>query len=128
MIGVSRRVQVFASTRPTDLRKSFDTLMRLVIDDLGRDPLSGDLHLFVNARCSRAKVIYWDGTGVCLFSKRLERGRFAAPWQRTTDGTITMTMSELALFLEGSKFVFIGSLAPEQVEPNRVATRDLTVR
>ena len=126
MIGVGRRVQVFASTRPTDLRKSFDTLMRLVIDELGRDPLSGDLHLFVNARCSRAKVIYWDGTGLCLFSKRLEKARFAAPWKRATDGVITMTMSELSLFLEGSQLVFIGALSPDEVEPNRVVKRVLS--
>jgi transposase len=126
-IGSTRRFSVFASTTPTDMRKSFDSLARVVIDELGRDPMSGDLYLFVNARCTRAKVLHWDGTGLGLYIKRLEKGRFAAPWQRAHDGSITMTASELGLFLEGSKLVFFGSLSPEQVEPNKVVTRALSV-
>jgi transposase len=90
--------------------------------------MSGDLFLFTNARLSRAKVLFWDGTGLCIFQKRLERGRFAAPWARGDDGVLTMTSSELALFLEGSKLVFIGALSPEEVEPKRVATKALSVR
>jgi transposase len=127
MIGAGRRIRVFASTRPTDMRKSFDTLSQVVISELGGDPLSGDVYLFVNARCTRAKCLLWDGTGLCIYQKRLERNRFAAPWKRTTDGTIAMTMSELALFLEGSKLVFIGSLSPDEIEPHRVVTKPLLV-
>ena len=128
MIMTGRRGNVFASTRPTDLRKSFDTLSHLVIADLGQDPLSGDVFLFVNSRCTRAKALLWDGTGLCIFSKRLERGRFAAPWQRTKDGVIKMSTSELALFFEGSQLVFMGALSPDEVEPKRVATKELAVR
>jgi transposase len=47
---------------------------------LGRDPLDGDLFLFVAKNRRQAKVIYWDGTGLCIFAKRLEQGRFGAPW------------------------------------------------
>jgi transposase len=128
IFGAGRRVRVFASTRPIDLRKSFDTLSQVVMGELGGDPLSGDVYLFVNARCTRAKALLWDGTGLCIYAKRLERGHFAAPWKRSTDGMITMSMSELALFFEGSKLVFVGALSPEEVEPARVATKSLTVR
>ena len=128
MIGTGRRVAVFASTKPCDMRKSFDTLSHLVIAELGQDPLSGDVFLFVNSRCTRAKALLWDGTGLCVYSKRLERGRFAAPWQRAKDGVIKMTTSELALFFEGSQLVFMGALSPDEVEPKRVATKSLAVR
>ena len=128
MIGTGRRVAVFASTKPCDMRKSFDTLSHLVVAELGQDPLSGDIFLFVNSRCTRAKAILWDGTGLCVYSKRLEKGRFAAPWQRVKDGVIKMTTSELALFFEGSQLVFMGALSPDEVEPKRVATKSLAVR
>ena len=124
----TRRARVFASTQPTDLRKSFDTLAHLVRSVLGQDPLSGDYFLFVNERCTRAKVLLWDGTGLCIYQKRLEKGRFAAPWERSDDGAVIMTSSELALFLEGSRLVFVAPLSPEEVEPKRVATRELLVR
>ena len=128
MIGEDLRLRVYARTSPTDMRKSFDTLSAIVTQELGRDPLSGDLFLFVNARCRSAKVLLWDGTGLCVFHKRLERGHFAAPWRRSTDGAITMSRSELQLFLEGSQLVFVGALSPEHVEPNRVTTKALVVR
>lgn len=126
--ALARRVKVYCSTTPTDMRKSFDTLGHLVKAEMGRDPLSGEFYLFLNKRCTRAKVLFWDGTGLCIFLKRLERGRFAAPWDRADDGVLTMTTTELTLFLEGSKLVFIGPLSPDEVEPKRVATRELVVR
>lgn len=128
MIGGEGRVRVYARAAPTDMRKSFDTLAALVTQELGRDPLSGDLFLFVGARCRSAKVLFWDGNGLCVFSKRISRGRFAAPWKRSADGAIVMSRSELALFLEGSQLVFVGALSPAEIEPNRVATRSLAVR
>ena len=128
MITADSRVRVYARAVPTDMRKSYDTLAALVTQELGRDPLSGDLFLFVGARCRSAKVLLWDGTGLCVFSKRLARGRFAAPWKRSTEGTVSMSRSELQLFLEGSQLVFVGALSPAEVEPKRVATKSLIVR
>ena len=58
---------------PADLRKGFDDLSALVSQGLGRDPLSGDCYLFANATRKRAKVLLWDGTGLCIYAKRLER-------------------------------------------------------
>lgn len=122
MIFGNRRVRVFACAAPTDLRKSFDTLAERVRSELDQDPLSGDLYLFVNARRNRAKVLLWDGTGLCIYMKRLEKGRFAAPWRSGDGETIRMSSSELALFLDGSPLVFVGRLTPPEVHEETVAT------
>lgn len=113
MIGSTRQVTVYAYARQVDMRKSFDTLAVLVRNELGRDVLSGDVFVFVGKTRRRAKVLYWDGTGLCLFAKRLEKGRFAAPWQARTEGALRWTMSELSLFLEGSELVGRIALSPE---------------
>jgi transposase len=81
----------------------------LVESTLGHDVTAGQLYLFVARNRKRAKVLVWDGTGLCIYMKRLERGRFIAPWQRESS---TMTMSELALFLEGSVALKSASLSP----------------
>lgn len=117
MIGSTRQVAVYAYAGPVDMRKSFDTLAVIVRRELGRDVLSGDVFVFVGKTRRRAKVLYWDGTGLCLFAKRLEKGRFAAPWQRRTDGPLRWTMSELSLFLEGSDLVGRIQLSPEPWVP-----------
>lgn len=77
VLGTTRAVGVFAYPRPTDLRKGYDGLFGLVKTGLGRDPLSGELYLFVNKRRDACKVLVWGGTGLCVFQKRLARGRFA---------------------------------------------------
>ena len=76
MIGLSRRVRVFAYTRPVDMRKQYDGLYALVVAELKADPLSGNLFPFTNRRRR-------DGTGLCLYQKRLGRGRFAVLARRT---------------------------------------------
>ena len=115
MIGSTRSLRVFASTRPTDMRKGFDGLYGVVERELGRDPLSGDLFLFVSRDRRRAKVLLWDGTGLCMYAKRLERGRFATLWSDEESFEIALTMSELQLFLEGSKLVGKVKVSPEQL-------------
>jgi len=112
MIGSTRQLSVYAYGAPVDLRKGFDGLSTLVSQGLGRDPLSGDLFLFVNRDRQRAKVLLWDGTGLCIYAKRLERGRFACLWRRDGSATLRLTMSELALFLEGSTLVGKVALSP----------------
>jgi len=112
VIGSTRQVSVHAFAAPADMRKSFDTLSLLVTQGLGRDVLSGDLFLFVSRNRRRAKVLYWDGTGLCVFAKRLEKGRFAAPWERGNGEGLRLTVSELALLLEGSEIVGKMSLSP----------------
>jgi transposase len=113
VIGSTRQVAVFAFGGPIDMRKGFDGLAAVVTQDLGRDPLSGDVFLFVNRTRKRAKVLLWDGTGLCIYAKRLEQGRFACLWRETAGDTVRLTMSELALFLEGSLLVGRVKLSPD---------------
>lgn len=117
MIGSTRRVSVYVYTAPTDMRKNYDSLAALVSEGLGKDLCSGDLFVFVGKTRKRAKVLYWDGTGLCLFAKRLEKGRFRAPWEWTSKDRIIWTTTELALFLEGSEMVGRVSLSPEPLLP-----------
>ena len=112
MIGTSRHVGVWAHSQPTDLRKGFDGLAGLVERELGQDVVAGDLYLFVNRRRTMAKVLAWDGTGLCIYSKRLEGGRFACPWRDASSPSLRLTMSELQLFLEGSQLVGRVDLSP----------------
>ena len=118
ILTTSRAVRVFAYPEPVDLRNGYDGLFGLVKQGLGRDPLSGDLFLFINARRKGCKVLIWDGTGLCIFQKRLERGRFASLWPEQADGNVvTLTSSELALFIEGCELVGRRKLSPSIVVP-----------
>jgi transposase len=105
-------VTVYAYAEPVDMRKGFDGLSALVTEGLHRDPLNGDVYIFVSRDRVRAKVLQWDGTGLCIYAKRLERGRFARLWGDDGDAPITLTVSELDLFLEGSTIVGRIALSP----------------
>jgi transposase len=107
-----RRVSVYALAQPTDMRKGFDGLSALVTQGLQRDPLSGDVFIFVSRDRVRAKTLHWDGTGLCVYAKRLERGRFARLWSDASDAPLTLTVSELDLFLDGSTLVGRVPLSP----------------
>ena len=115
MIGTTRNVRVYAYGKATDMRKGYEGLSALVREKLKSDPMSGDLYLFVNARRKRAKVLLYDGTGMCIYMKRLDKNRFACPWRRAEGDTLKLTMSELSLFLEGSELVFFRPLSPEPI-------------
>jgi transposase len=116
ILSTSRALRVFAYPEAVDLRNGYDGLFGLVKQGLGRDPLSGDLFLFVNARRTSCKVLVWDGTGLCIFQKRLERGRFASLW-RDGGSVVTLTSSELALFIEGCELVGHRKLSPAAIVP-----------
>lgn len=110
-----RRVTVYAYGAPVDMRKGFDGLSALVAHRLQHDPLSGDVYLFLSRDRVRTKVLHWDGTGLCVYAKRLERGRFASLWRDEGDAPITLTVSELDLFLDGSTLVGRRALAAPAV-------------
>ena len=121
MILGTRSVRVFAHAAPVDLRKGFDGLYGLVVSQLGRDPLSGDCFLFTGRSRTRAKVLLYDGTGLCLYHKRLEQGRFAPLWEHAEAGALELTLSELALYLEGSRAVGRMQLSPAKILPRLLA-------
>jgi len=122
VITLPRTVRVWAYGKPTDLRKGYNGLVGLVEKELGRDPMSGDLFLFVSGRRRGCKVLLWDGTGLCIFMKRLERGRFADLWR---DGaTVKLTSTELALFIEGCALVGRQALSPTEITSKSLAVFD----
>lgn len=128
MIGSTRNLAVWACPEPIDLRNGYDGLSAIVASKLRRDPLSGDCYLFTNRTRTRAKVLLWDGTGLVIYQKRLEQGRFAALWQRERGGVVELTMSELALFLEGSRAMERVKLSPARFEMGAVTPPRQKVR
>ncbi len=103
MIGPTGSVRVMVATRPVDFRKGADGLAALVRETMGADPSSGAVYVFRAKRTDRVKLVYWDGTGVCLFAKRLEDGRFR--WPKVEDGVVRLTAAQLSALLEGLDWV-----------------------
>ena len=99
MIGPTGAVRVMVATRPVDFRKGAEGLAALVRETMGADPFSGAVYVFRAKRADRIKLVFWDGTGVCLFAKRLEEGRFS--WPRIEDGVVRLTAAQLSALLEG---------------------------
>ncbi len=99
MIGPTGAVRVMVATRPVDFRKGADGLAALVREMMGADPFSGAVYVFRAKRADRVKLVYWDGTGVCLFAKRLEDGDFR--WPKVQDGVLRLTAAQLSALLEG---------------------------
>ena len=92
-------VRIFVCTAPVDLRHGFDRLAQTARERVGTDPMSGGaLFVFANKRATRIKVLWFDGQGLCLFAKRLEKGRFV--WPPIVDGALTLTPAQLALLIE----------------------------
>src|SRR5467141_1655899 len=83
------------------MRKGFEGLHGLVRDHLGQDPLSGHLFLFTNKTKTRLKALVWDGSGLWVCAKRLERGRFRWPAANEKQRSVTMRAAELAMLVNG---------------------------
>ena len=99
MIALPPNVHVWLACGHTDLRRGFDGLASLAQNHLSKDPFSGQLLVFRGRRGDLIKVLWWDGQGLCLFSKRLERGRFV--WPSPADGKVVITPAQLGMLLEG---------------------------
>ena len=99
MIGPTGAVRVMVATKPVDFRKGAEGLAALVREEMGADPFCGAVYVFRAKRADRVKLIFWDGTGVCLFAKRLEDGEFR--WPNIQDGVMRLTAAQLSALLEG---------------------------
>lgn len=99
MIPVPAGIRVWLAAGHTDMRKGFDGLALLVQESLKRDPHDGQLFVFRGKRGDLIKVLWHDGQGMCLFAKRLERGRFI--WPVTNGEAVTITAAQLGYLLEG---------------------------
>ena len=99
MIVPSGAVRVMVATKPVDFRKGADGLAAPVRETMTAEPLSGAIYVFRAKRADRIKLIFWDGTGLCLFAKRLEDGIFR--WPKTEDGVMRLSAAQLSALLEG---------------------------
>jgi transposase len=99
MIGLPSGARVWLAAGVTDLRKGFDGLAAIVKATLAEDPYSGHLFVFRGRKGDRIKALWYDGDGLCLFAKRLERGRFV--WPRATSGVVSLSSAQLAMLVEG---------------------------
>ena len=101
MIAMNRRTKVFVCKEATDMRSSYDSLSERAKKVLRKDPLSGHLFLFLNSSRTSMKALYYDGTGLVIISKRLERGLFSRV-NTLHRGSLALTQAEFALFFEGA--------------------------
>ena len=91
-------VRVLLASKPVDFRRGMDGLAALVKEQLRLDPFAGTLYIFRAKRADRVKIIFWDGSGLCLFSKRLERSKFV--WPRIEDGVMRLSAAQLSALLD----------------------------
>ena len=100
MFGLGLATKIYIAVEAVDMRKGFEGLYGLVRDELGADPLSGHLFLFSNRTRTRLKALVWDGSGLWVCAKRLEKGRFR--WPVAEDKySVTMRAEELAMLVNG---------------------------
>ena len=99
MIALPTHTQIWIVAGLTDLRRGFTGLSGMVQTKLEQDPFSGQVFVFRGRRGHLIKVLWWDGDGLCLFAKRLERGRFV--WPQATSGTVSLSRAQLSMLLEG---------------------------
>ncbi|MGB7588810.1 MAG: IS66 family insertion sequence element accessory protein TnpB [Solirubrobacterales bacterium] len=102
MMVPNQPVRVLVATKPVDFRKGMDGLAALVQEYLQDDPFSGTVFVFRAKRADRVKLVWWDGSGLCLFAKRLEDGAFR--WPNVEDGTIRLSGAQLAALIEGMEW------------------------
>ncbi|MGL4560072.1 MAG: IS66 family insertion sequence element accessory protein TnpB [Afipia sp.] len=103
--------RIWLAAGATDMRRGFDGLAALVQQRLGADPFSGHLFIFRGRRGDRVKLLWWDGDGMCLLAKRLERGRFV--WPQAADGSVHLSAAQLSMLLEGIDWRTPRRSAPE---------------
>lgn len=99
MLAVAPGVKVYLACKPVDMRRGFDGLAADAAQVLRVDPYSGAVIVFRSRRGDYVKILTWDGSGLCLFAKRLEKGRFV--WPPIVDGGMRLTAAQLALLIEG---------------------------
>ena len=99
MIGLAAGTQIWIVAGVTDMRRGFVGLAGMVQTALEQSPFSGQVFVFRGKRGDLIKLLWWDGDGLCLFAKRLERGRFV--WPRAEEGMVVLSRAQLSMLLEG---------------------------
>ena len=99
MIQLPTGTKIWIAAGVTDMRRGFDGLSAQVQTVLEQQPFSGHVFVFRGRRGDIVKLLWWDGDGLCLFAKRLERGRFI--WPKAESGTVLLSRAQLSMLLEG---------------------------
>lgn len=99
MIGLPSGTRIWLAAGLTDMRRGFDGLAALAQSALEQEPFSGHVFVFRRKRGDIIKLLWWDGQGMCLFAKRLEKGRFI--WPQAESGSVSLTPAQLSMLLEG---------------------------
>jgi transposase len=99
MIGLPAGARVWLAAGHTDMRKGFDGLVAVAQGVLLQDPFGGHVFVFRGRRGDIIKLLWWDGQGLCLLSKRLEKGRFV--WPQADSGKVSLSPAQLSMLLEG---------------------------
>ena len=99
MIGLASGTRIWLAAVMTDMRRGFDGLASIVQEKLAADPFAGQVFVFRGRRGDLVKLLWWDGDGLCLFAKRLERGRFI--WPQASEGSMHLSGAQLSMLLEG---------------------------
>ena len=101
LFGVGLATKIYLAVEAVDMRKGFEGLYGAVRDQLGHDPVSGHLFIFTNKTRTRLKALVWDGSGLWVCAKRLEKGRFRWPSASEKQRSVTMRAEELAMLVNG---------------------------
>jgi transposase len=123
MLSITPTVNVFLAIDPVDMRKGFHGLTSLTESILSQNPLSGHWFVFINRRRDRVKILTWDGSGFCIYYKRLERGTFELPRSDRVDQqgpdqqSIKLTGSQLSLILDGIELSSVRQRPRFQLQP-----------
>ena len=99
MIGLPAGTRIWLVAGVTDMRRGMDGLAAIVQSALAENPFSGHVFIFRGRRGDLVKLLWWSGDGLCLFAKRLERGRFV--WPQATEGRVHLSGAQLSMLLEG---------------------------
>jgi transposase len=127
MWSISSQVQIFLARDPVDMRKSFHGLVSLTESVLKKDPLSGQLFVFINRRRDRIKLLYWGGTGFCIWYQQLEKGtyQFPAVTDEDVQEGIEISPSQLSMILDGIDLSSVRQRPRYQHKKDRQAAREL---
>lgn len=124
MISFNRRTKIFVCKVPTDMRASYDTLFGKAKGVLNQDPFSGHLFVFINSRRTSIKCLFYDGTGLVLLCKRLEKSTFSRI-NPMFSGEIVLTVAEFALFFEGAHLTKRFVESPSEIKKSFPMSHDL---
>jgi transposase len=118
ILGLPARpgLRVLVASKPVDFRKGMDGLVALVAQVLAADPFAGDVFIFRAKRADRLKLLLWDGTGLCLVTKRLEVGGFT--WPPVQDGAVNLSPAQMRLLFAGMDWTQIAARTPASGWPS----------